>query len=199
MKSIIIGLVLMGLVASPIAASAQTVTQEEVNSQLLQIINTLMAQVQELMTKLIAMQAKQVEQGQTLSTIQTQTAPVLGAVQVVPVPVVLTPAQVLEKQFSDKDAVCKSSKVGWVDIFNQSKAWFNDPTRTSLEKEGFYDSYSWIDSNIRTNFVNKQKNESVTPISDYCSWGKFSDSQRSNGCKVALNIQTPYAQCMLSQ
>jgi hypothetical protein len=59
------------VLASPSLASAQTVTQEEINAQIQVILNQLLAQVQELMAKLIAMQTKQGEDSQKIGAIQS--------------------------------------------------------------------------------------------------------------------------------
>jgi competence protein ComGC len=84
-KLLIVSLLALCLV-TPNLVKAQTVTQEDINAQLVQVINSLLVQVQELMTKLIAMQAQQVADSQTLQTVVTQTTPTtptqnLGAVE----------------------------------------------------------------------------------------------------------------------
>lgn len=68
---------LLAVLLTPSFSFAQTLTQEEVNAQLLQIINSLMVQVQELMKKLVEVQAKQVADSQVLGAVQQQTAPVV--------------------------------------------------------------------------------------------------------------------------
>jgi hypothetical protein len=100
-KLIIVSLLALCLI-TPNLAKAQTVTQEEVNAQLLQVINALMVQVQELMTKLVAMQAQQETDSQTLQTVVTQTTPVInyGAVQQTETPKVETFHDYFEKKLA---------------------------------------------------------------------------------------------------
>jgi hypothetical protein len=92
MKKFLIVSLLALVLITPAFASAQTVTQEEVNAQLLQIINSLMVQVQALMAKLVAMQTQQVTDSKILQTVVQQTTPVvpvLGNVQTPEVPKVV--------------------------------------------------------------------------------------------------------------
>lgn len=86
-KFLIISLLALVLI-SPNLASAQ-VTQEEVNQQLIALINSLMKQVQELLTKLVAIETQQTAQVQALGALQSQPTPA----PVTP-PVVTTPAPV---------------------------------------------------------------------------------------------------------
>jgi hypothetical protein len=191
-KSLIIVLLALVLVA-PLGAKAQTVTQEEINAQLQSLINTLMTQVQSLMQQLIAMQAKQVEQGQTLSTIQTQTAPVLGAISSPAVQQPLTPGQQSLAKRAEMEKVCSSLKVsGSAKVFID---WLYSPERTQLEKDGYFQSSEFADKIVASYYNNLYYDNIQNPTLMTC---RYPDAQNA-GCLKVVEAQTPYINCMIGQ
>jgi hypothetical protein len=69
-KFFIVCLLALVLVA-PMGASAQTLTQEQINAQLQTVLNQLLAQVTELMKQLMALQTQQAEDSQKITQIQS--------------------------------------------------------------------------------------------------------------------------------
>jgi hypothetical protein len=117
MKSILIGLVLASVLVAPLGAKAQTVTQEDVNVQLMVLINSLMTQVQELMVKLIAMQTKQEADSAVLGSVQTSVTTIQQQVYPVVIP---APAPVPKPVIVDKRTSCDNLKVSQWEMWSEA-------------------------------------------------------------------------------
>jgi len=203
MKKIIISSLFLVFVAFPSVAPAQTFSVEQENQikaviqQITDLqIQLLLARIAELQTQIAELLAQQATQATQIQTVIQQTAPIFGAMTpVVPPP---TQEQILVQQFSEKKATCSSTNINqWLDVFDATKIWFNAPERTAQEKGGYYDAYQWVMNRLEENYRYESKNLPTTPISSYCSWGNMaSDEQRQAGCEEVLNTLTPFAQCV---
>jgi hypothetical protein len=81
MKNLIIVLALFLAFSIPVSSYAQTLTQEEINAQVQSVINSLLAQVMELVKQVAALQVKEAQQAQAQQQVPISN-PIISTVEI---------------------------------------------------------------------------------------------------------------------
>lgn len=187
------------------ATSAQVqAIMDAIEALQLQIkIQLLMEQIASLtaqINQIIATQATQSTQlgavATQVNTVVSQTAPVIQT----PAPVApLTNRQQALNLFKEKSVECASTNVSWLETFKRISSWWNSPERTDAEKYSVYGAYEDINRDILNDLERQIKSEQLPPISNYCEHSSYTNTEKQAGCKVVLEVQTSFAQCMRDQ